>query len=296
MILFKIIAVAFLVVLFFIFRKWFLKHNYILLLFIPVIVLIIYSDYFIKIDSTNSLDDKAELEKWKREHQNNFVNEDKNNSNTTVISKRKIGDVLYDTIFSVNSVKVHYKEILAALPENEFSYDSTKVEIQVTDENDSLSQTIKEDVYAIGGPLSNDPYNLVSATGIFHDYNFDGYKDIVLRVGNANNHALNGYFYIYLFDAVTKLFIKYDKELTNPLPNKERKEIECEIVYSTVNPSTETEFYKWVNGELEITEAIAYEQLYEQPQKDIVRTKETRTVYKNGAVVSKKERILEEKF
>jgi hypothetical protein len=171
------------------------------------------------------------------------------------------------------------------------------VEIQVTDENDSLSQTIKEDVYAIGGPLSNDPYNLVSGAGIFHDYNFDGYKDIVLRVGNApNNHAVNGYFYIYLFDTDRKYFVKYDKELTNPLPNNERKEVACEIVYSTVNPSTETEYYKWVNGELEITEAIAYEQLYEQPQKDIIRTRETRTVYKDGLVVSKKEKILEEKF
>jgi len=295
MILFKIITVAFLVALFFIFRNWFLKHNYILLLFIPVILLIIYSDYFIKIDNTNMLDDKAELEKWKQEHQNSFVNPDKYNSNNTSIGKRKIGAVLYDTTFIVNSVKIHYKEFLFSLPENEFSYDSTKVEMQVVNESDSVLQTIKEDIYAIGSPLSKDGYNLVSANGIFYDYNFDGCNDIVLRVGNApNNHAVNGYFYIYLFDAVTKLFIKYDKELTNPLPNKERKEVECEIVYSTAAPSTETEYYKWVNGELEITEAIAYEQLSEQPKINIIRIKETRTVYKNGTVVSKKEKILEE--
>ena len=297
-ILFKIVAVVFLVALFFIFKKWFLKHNYKLLLFIPLIILIIYSDYFIKFGNTINQDNKAELEKWKQENKDNFVSTDKNNSKYTPISKRRIGDVLYDTTFSVNSVKVHYKEILISLPENEFSYDLTKVEMQVVNESDSVLQTIKEDIDAISSPLNDeDWYNVLAKKGIFQDYNFDGYNDIVLRVGNApNNHAVNGYFYIYLFDADRKYFVQYYKELTNPLPNKERKEVECENVYSTLIPSTETEYYKWVNGELEITESIAYEQLNEQPQKDIIRTKETRTIYKHGRVVSKKEKILEEKF
>jgi|WetSurMetagenome_2_1015567.scaffolds.fasta_scaffold07047_2 hypothetical protein len=297
MILFKIIVLAFLVALFFIFRKWFIKHNYILLLFIPVIILIIYSDYFIKIDRTNNLDSKAELEKWKQDHKDNFVNPGKYNSKDAGINKRKIGDVLYDTTFNVNTIKIHYKEFLVVPPANEFSYDSTRVEMQVIDENDSVLQTIKEDIDAICSPIdSENPYHYFGKEGIFYDYNFDGYKDFALRISNGpNNHSVNGYFYIYLFDAATKNFIKYDEELTNPLPNKDRNEIECEIAYSTTIPSTETEYYKWVNGKLEITESIAYEQLYEQPKKDVLRIKETRTIYRNGRTVSKTEKIIEEK-
>ena len=300
MILIKITAIALIFLLFYIFRKWFFKHNIFLLLLIPIIVIILYSDYFIKFSDDNSRQNKsAELKKWKEGHKDNFVDTNKNKSSkNSSKTLAKIGDVLYDTTFNVNSLKIHYKEILVALLEDEYSYDSTRVEMDVIDENNSLLQTITEDINAIGSPIDmKDWHTVLPKEGIFLDYNFDGNKDFALRVSNApNNHAVNGYFYIYLFDPAENKFIKYDKELNNPLPNKDRKEVECEIVYSTAFPSTETEYYKWVNGELEITESIAYEQLYEQPQKNIVRTNETKTVYKNGKEISRTERIIENKI
>ena len=298
MILFKIFAIVILAAIFFIFRKWLLKHYYFLLGFIPLIVLILYAELLINFSDDKKQNEAFELNKWKEEHKDNFNTIDKIQSNGSATNKYKVGDVLYDTTFSVNGLKLHYKEYLVALPENEYSYDSTRVVLEVIDKNNQVVQTIKEDIYAISSPLNDeDWYNVLADEGIFLDYNFDGYLDLVLRIGNApNNHALNGYFYIYLFDSTIKKFIKYDKELTNPSPNKNRKEVECEIIYSTVNPSTETEYYKWVNGELEISESIAYEQLYEQTKKDVIRTKETKTLYKNGVEISRTERIIEDKY
>jgi hypothetical protein len=298
MLLLKLSAITLLAVVFFIFRKWFLKHNYLLLASIPIIVLILYADYFIQLPVDKKQNESAVLEKWKEEHKDNFITQDKINTKESAISRPKIGDVLYDTTFIVNSLKVHYKEYLVALPESEYSYDSTRVVLTIKDNGGFVVQTIKEDIYAIGSPIDKeDWYNIVIDDGIFQDYNFDGYLDLILRIGNApNNHALNGYFYIYLFDPAENMFIKYDRELTNPSPNTERKEVECKIIYSTVNPSTETEYYKWVNGELEITESIAFEQLYEQPEKDVIRTKETKTLYKNGVEISRTERIIEDKI
>lgn len=298
MLLLKLSAITLLAVVFFIFRKWFLKHNYLLLASIPIIVLILYADYFIQLPVDKKQNESAVLEKWKEEHKDNFITQDKINTKESAISRPKIGDVLYDTTFIVNSLKVHYKEYLVALPESEYSYDSTRVVLTIKDNGGFVVQTIKEDIYAIGSPIDKeDWYNIVIDDGIFQDYNFDGYLDLILRIGNApNNHALNGYFYIYLFDPAENMFIKYDRELTNPSPNAERKEVECENIYSTVNPSTETEYYKWVNGELEITESIAFEQLYEQPEKDVIRTKETKTLYKNGVEISRTERIIEDKI
>jgi hypothetical protein len=298
MFLLKLSAIAILAVVFFIFRKWFLKHYYFLLAFIPIIVLILYADYFIQLPVDKKRNESAELEKWKEEHKDNFITQDKINTKDSAISRPKIGDVLYDTTFIVNSLKVHYKEYLVALPESEYSYDSTRVVLTIKNNGGFVVQTINEDIYAIGSPIDKeDWYNIIIDDGIFQDYNFDGYLDLILRIGNApNNHALNGYFYIYLFDPPVNMFIKYDRELTNPSPNTERKEVECKIIYSTVNPSTETEYYKWVNGELEITESIAFEQLYEQPEKDVIRTKETKTLYKNGVEISRTERIIEDKI
>lgn len=298
MILFKIFAIVILAAIFFIFRKWLLKHYYFLLGFIPLIVLILYAELLINFSDDKKQNEAFELNKWKEEHKDNFNTIDKIQSNGSATNKYKVGDVLYDTTFSVNGLKLHYKEYLVALPENEYSYDSTRVVLEVIDKNNQVVQTIKEDIYALGSPIDKkDVCNMLADKGIFLDYNFDGYLDLVLRIGNApNNHALNGYFYIYLFDSTIKKFIKYDKELTNPSPNKNRKEVECEIIYSTVNPSTETEYYKWVNGELEISESIAYEQLYEQTKKDVIRTKETKTLYKNGVEISRTERIIEDKY
>lgn len=297
MLLFKIFAIVFLVALFYIFRKWFLKHNYFLLAFIPLIVIILYAEFIFQFPDNKKQNEAAELNKWKEEHKDNFVTADNIQPKDSAIKKPKVGDVLYDTTFSVNGLTVHYKEYLVALPENEYRYDSTRVVLDVIDKNNKVLQTLTEDIYALGSPIDKDDgYNMLANDGIFLDYNFDGYLDLVLRIGNApNNHAVNGYFYIYLFDSTVKKFIKYDKELTNPSPNSDRKEVECEIVYSTVNPSTETEYYKWVNGELEITESIAYEQLSEQPKKDVIRTKETKTLYKNGVEISRMEKIIEEK-
>jgi hypothetical protein len=298
MILFKIFAIVILAAIFFIFRKWLLKHYYFLLGFIPLIVLILYAELLINFSDDKKQNKVSELNKWKEEHRDNFNTTDKIQSNGSATNKYKVGDVLYDTTYSVNGLKLHYKEYLVALPENEYSYNSTRVVLEVIDKNNQVVQKIKEDIYAIGSPIDKkDVYNMLADKGIFLDYNFDGYLDLVLRIGNApNNHALNGYFYIYLFDSAIKNFIKYDKELTNPSPNKNRKEVECEIIYSTVNPSTETEYYKWVNGELEISESIAYEQLYEQTKKDVIRTKETKTLYKNGVEISRTERIIEDKY
>lgn len=297
MILFKIFAIVILAAIFFIFRKWLLKHYYFLLGFIPLIVLILYAELLINFSDDKKQNEAFELNKWKEEHKDNFNTIDKIQSNGSATNKYKVGDVLYDTTFSVNGLKLHYKEYLVALPENEYSYDSTRVVLEVIDKNSQVVQKIKEDIYALGSPIDKDDgCNMLANDGIFLDYNFDGYLDLVLRIGNApNNHALNGYFYIYLFDSAIKNFIKYDKELTNPSPNKDRKEVECEIIYSTVNPSTETEYYKWVNGELEISESIAYEQLYEQTKKDVIRTKETKALYKNGVEISRTERIIEDK-
>lgn len=297
-ILFKIFAIVILAAIFFIFRRWFLKHYYFLVGFIPLIVLILYAELIINFPDDKKQNEATELEKWKEEHKDNFNTTDKIQSKGSASNKYKVGDVLYDTTFSVNGLKLHYKEYLVALPENEYSYNSTRVVLEVIDKNNHVVQTIKEDIYAIGSPIDKkDVCNMLADKDISLDYNFDGYLDLVLRIGNApNNHALNGYFYIYLFDSTIKKFIKYDKELTNPSPNKDRKEVECEIIYSTVNPSTETEYYKWVNGELEISESIAYEQLYEQPEKNIIRTKETKTLYKNGVEISRTERIIEDKY
>lgn len=297
MILLKIAAIAFLALVFFIFRKWFLKHTYFLLAFIPIIVLVLYADYFIQLPENKKTNESAELEKWKKEHKDNFITPDNIKAKDSATDLPKVGDVIYDTTFIVNSLTVHYKEYLVALPENVYSYDSTRVVLIVKDNGGFVVQTITEDIYAVGSPIDKeDWYNILADDGIFLDYNFDGYLDLVLRIGNApNNHAVNGYFYIYLFDPSVNMFIKYDKQLTNPSPNTERKEVECENVYSTVNPSTETEYYKWVNSELEITESIAYEQLYEQTKEDVIKTKETKTLYKNGVEISRTERIIEEK-
>ena len=223
MILLKIFAIVFLAVVFFIFRKWLLKHYYFLLGFIPLIVLILYAELLINFPDDKKQNEASELEKWKEEHKDNFNTIDKIQTNGSATNKYKVGDVLYDTIFSVNSLRVHYKEYLVALPENIYSYESTKAVLNVIDKNDSVIQTISEDIYALGSPIDKDDgYNMLANDGIFLDYNFDGYLDLVLRIGNApNNHALNGYFYIYLFDSTIKKFIKYDKELTNPSPNKD---------------------------------------------------------------------------
>lgn len=295
MLLIKFIAIAVLVVLFFLFRKWFLKHNYILLLFIPIIILIIYLDYFVSIGNSNNQNDKAELKKWKQEHQNNFVKTDKNNLNDASISKSKIGDIIYDTTFNVNSVKINYKEILVALPENEFSYDSTIVILSITDEKNVLLQTIKQDIYAISSPLNDeDWYNVLADEGIFLDYNFDGYLDIVLRVGNApNNHAVNGYFNIFVFNPTGKIFEKYTEELVNPSPDPITKRVVCWNIYSTLIEHYIDEFYEWNKGELELKETVESLFLDDQSNDTIAKFREVKSIYQNGIKIKSTEKIIE---
>ncbi len=295
MILFKIVAIAFLVALFFIFKKWFLKHNYILLLFIPIIILIIYSDYFIKVGNTNKLNDKAELEKWKQEHKDNFVNPDKNNSNYNSISKHKIGDVLYDTTFSVNSLKIHYKEFLVAYPRNVYSYDSTQVFLDIIDKSDSTIQTISEYIYALGSPIDKDDgYNILADDGIFLDYDFDGYLDLVLRVGNGRDtQALNGEYYLYLFEPITSKFKKYNKLLFNPVPDKKREMINFYSIISSYDDHTISEYFKWEKDSLVIDESIESIFIPEESDQYISKYKVTTKHYKNGKVLSKNDKIQE---
>jgi hypothetical protein len=293
MVLFKIIAVVFLVALFFIFRKWFLKHNYILLLFIPFIILIIYSDYFIKIGNTNKQGGKAELEKWKQEHKDNFINPEKYNSKDVAISKRKIGDVLYDTTFNVNSLKVHYKEFLVALPANVYSYASTKAVLDIIDKNDSTIQTIYEDIYALSSPIDKDDgYNILEDDGIFLDYNFDGYLDIILRVGNGRDtQALNGDYYLYLFDPGTRKFNKFNKMLYNPVPDNEKKMIKFFNIISSYDDHTLFEYYKWSKNSLVLKESIESIFIPEESDEHISKYKVTTTYYENGKAKIKSQRI-----
>lgn len=240
----------------------------------------------------------AELEKWKEDHKDNFITQDKIGAKDSALKLPKIGDVLYDTTFIVNSLKLNYKESVVSFTQDGYYFDTTGIIIELVNNSNLVLQTIYETTEGGCSPLDkNNPYNYLSREGIFHDYNFDGFLDLAIRTGDTGSRSpLNGYFNIYLFNLDSQKFIKYSEELINPYPNKDKKEVECEIIYSTYNLSTETVYYKWVNGELEITESIGYEQLGAQPEKDIIRTKETKTLYKNGLEISKTERIIEEKI
>ncbi len=297
MILLKIFAIVFLGALIFIFRKWFLKHNYFLLAFIPLIVLILYAEFIFQFTDDKKYKEAVELNKWKVEHKDNFVTTDKIQPEHSAIKKLKVGDVLYDTTFNINSLKLYYKESIVSLTQDGY-YDSSSIKIELAGKNNLVSETIYETTEGGCSPLDvKNPYNYLSRQGIFHDYNFDGYLDIAIRTGDTGSRSpLNGYFNIYLFNPESQRFIKYNEELINPFPNNDKKEVECEIIYSTATPSTETDYYKWVNGKLEITESVAYEQLDEQTQKDVIRTKETKTHYKNGVEISRTERIIKDKY
>jgi len=203
-------------------------------------------------------------------------------------------ELLTDTTFSVNSIKLHYREYLVAKSENEYSYNSTLVELDILDSFNIILQEIKIDIYSIGSPLdTKDGYCVLGDSGITLDYNFDGFEDLAIRIGNgANNHAVNGYFYIYLFNPETKKFSLYEEELINPLPNPERKQVECTFVNSTLNPDELIEYYKWLDGKLTISESVRYQQLFEQPEKDVILTKEIRIFYKDGDEIRKIENIL----
>jgi len=205
--------------------------------------------------------------------------------------------LLRDTTFNVNSIKIHYHEYLI-FKSDEYSDDSTLAKLDITDSNNSILQTITLEINAMSSPLdTDDSYSILGKRGIALDYNFDGYEDLALRFGNApDNHAVNGYFYIYLFNPNTKTFDRYEEELTNPLPVPEIKKVDCTYVYSTVYPHTLTEFYEWVDDKLMISESIEYQQLYEQPEEDVILTKETKIIYQNGIELKKEENILRDKI
>lgn len=206
--------------------------------------------------------------------------------------------LLRDTTFSINSIKLHYLEYLVVEPENIYSYDSFLVELNIIDSNDLLLQKISLDVYSLGSPLeTEDGYCVLGDSGITLDYNFDGFEDLAIRIGNgANNNAVNGYFYIFLFNPSTKNFDRYEEELTNPFPVPERKRVDCTYVYSTAYPHTLTEFYEWVDDKLIISESVEYQQLYEQPEEDVILTKEIKIIYQNGIEIKKEENILRHKI
>ena len=196
--------------------------------------------------------------------------------------------LLIDTIFNVNSEKVHYREYLIAEREDEYSYDSTLAKLEIIDSNDSIIQAINLEINAMGSPL----YNQISL-----DYNFDGFNDLSLQFSNGpgfNAQFLNGYFYIYLYDPGTKHFDKYNQELTNPIPVPEEREVYCNYVYSTAYPHELTEKYKWVNGKLSIAETIEDEQLNEQPEEGVILTKEIKKLYKDDIEIKKFESVIKD--
>jgi hypothetical protein len=205
-------------------------------------------------------------------------------------------NLLIDTSFSVNSVKVNYREYLTAKAKDIYSYDLTLVKIDVISSKDSIIQTFELPVDAIGSPFyTNDPYCILGDSSITLDYNFDGLEDLALRFNNGpNNHAVNGYYYIYLFNPKTKHFDKYNEELTNPIPIPDKKKVDCTYIYSTAYPHTLTELYEWVNGKLEITESIEYQQLDEQSEKGVILTKETIKLYKEGLEIKKTESVVKD--
>lgn len=206
--------------------------------------------------------------------------------------------LLRDTTFNVNSIKLHYREYLEIKSRSEFGYDTTLVRIDIFDHNYFPLQVINLQIYALGSPLdTKDPFNVLADSGITLDYNFDGFEDLALRFGNApNNLAMNGYFFIYIFNPETKQFDKYERELTNPLPVPDQKRVDCTSVYSNFNPHTLTELYEWVNDKLIITESIEYQQLSEQPEKNVILTKEIRTFYQDGNKIKEEEKILRDMF
>lgn len=269
MILFKIAAIVFLVVIFFIFRKWYLKHNYFLLAFIPLIVVILYAEFIFQFP------------------------EDKNGFSEKIITKIKVGDVLYDTTFSVNGLTLHYKEYLVALPENEYRYDSTRVVIYVIDKNNKVLQTLTEDIYAICSPLiTQDGYSVLGKEGMFLDYNFDSYDDIAIRFMNEpNNKAVNGYYDIFLFNPTTQKFEKYIEAFNNPYPEKDDKRVRCWEAYSAYNQNLLEEYYEWVEGKLVLKESVQSTFLEDKSDDDISRIKVTTTYYENGKVKLKSQRI-----
>ena len=295
MLLFKIVTIVFLAVIFFIFRKWFLKHYYFLLAFIPIIILILYADYFIQLPGNKKRIESAELEKWKEEHKDNFISEDKINYMDSATKLSKIGEVLYDTTFSVNSLKVHYKEFLIALPANVYSYPSTQAVLEIIDKNDSTIQTITEDIYAIGSPIDKgDGYNMLADDGIFQDYNFDGALDIILRVGNGRDtQALNGEYYLYLYNPDTYKFNKYKKKLYNPVPDEEKKMVYFFNIISSYDEHTITEYCKWVNDSLVLKESIEGIFIPEDSDEHLAKYKITTKHYKDDKVISSKEEIKE---
>jgi hypothetical protein len=293
MILFKIFAILFLAAIFFIFRKWLLKHYYFLLGFIPIIVLILYAEFIIHFPDDKKQNEASELNKWKEEHKDNFNTTDKIQSKDSATNKYKVGDLLYDTTFSVNGLKLHYKEYLVALPENEYSYDSTRVVLEVIDKNNQVVQTIKEDIYAICSPLiTHDGYSVLGKDGMFLDYNFDLYDDIAIRFLNEqNNKAVNGYYNIFLFNPSTKIFEKYYQALENPYPVKEFKIVRCGYSYSAFNQNLMEEYYEWVKGKLVLIKTVQSIFLEDESDENMARFNVTTTYYKNGKVEMKSQRI-----
>ena len=200
-----------------------------------------------------------------------------------------------DSTFNVNSVKLHYQEFLVAKAVSEFSYDEKLISIDVINSNDSIIQNINFSAIVIGSPLltKNNPYCILGDSGITLDYNFDGLDDIALWFNNEqNNHAINGYYIIYLFDDSSQHFIEYNEELINPLPLPAKKRIECTYVFSTFEPHTLSNYYEWVNGELVLVESIESQQLSEQPEEGVILIKEIKTSYINGIEYKVEEDIL----
>lgn len=278
-------------------RKSFLKNIYTRTGFIIVaLLLFFYSDFLVRpiINLFNPSDTLSS-------NTNNTISDGILDSSKIINNPDSIGNSsgsteYADTVFRVNSVRIHFREKLIAPPEDIYSYPTTLAMLNVINENDSVIQKIELEIDAISSPIeTDDSYNILGDDGITLDYNFDGYDDLALRFGNgSNNHAVNGYFYIYLFNPETKQFDKYGKELNNPVPDPANKKVDLEYIVSTVYPHTVTDVCEWIDGELVIVESVEYQQIEDDPKDGSQRTKATRTYYVDGKEIRKIEKILKD--
>jgi len=201
--------------------------------------------------------------------------------------------MLNDTTFTINSLKVHFKEILIARRESIYGRDSILVRLDVMDGNDSILQRIEQPIYTLDSQLNEeDLYYLLADSGLTLDYNFDGFEDLAIRIDQGNIKALNGVFYIFIFDSTTNTFQKYDEEFTNPIPIPAEKRIRCEFVQSTIGLHIFYDDYVWENGKLMLVESTEEQQVEGQEKNGIPPTKQTKIYYQNGKEVKRTENII----